>query len=153
MIVPLSLSFTKDRQLAVFAILQANEIGSLPSPPTVDFYSNKNNQLNSSFFCWVHVISLLMSMQVVICMKKKMSLAGGVKFQATEMSSFYRIVLLQGYTAWTARIDLRSGALFACHRMTYILSPKCVFCVSPFVPLLFSSCGGRGAQSGSKGQR
>lgn len=48
-IIPLSLSLTKDRQLAACAILQVNEIGSLPSLSTKDFHSNKNNQLDSSF--------------------------------------------------------------------------------------------------------
>lgn len=137
MIVPLSLSFSKDRQLAAFAILQANEIGSLPNLPTKDFYSNKNNQLNSSFFCWVHVISLIMSMQIIIY-RKKINIACTRREISDHRNALfsYRFILLQGYAAWTTKIDLRSGAQFLFHRMTYILSPKCVFCISLFVPLL-----------------
>lgn len=79
-------------------------------------------------------------MQMVLCRKKINTPCMRHEISDHRNVIFsYSIVLLQGYVAWTTKIDLRSGAQFVFYRMTYILSPKCVFCISPFVHLLSTS--------------
>lgn len=127
LILPLSPSFTKDRQLTAFAVLQANEIGSLPSLPTKDFCDNKNNQLNSSFILGPCDFLNNVKADCNFPWEKKYNkycLCDAWNFGPQKCHLFLQNCFLTRACVLAITIDLKAGAHIICHRLTCILSPK-----------------------------